>query len=160
LSSMIVFHVPEDKELLAAYGELAIVHEHLKHILRMTIKSLAQVSVDDALDATKNDSSSQLRDRIKKLGRQKLGEGVALIRLQAILARCKCATDKRNELIHSICAKEIDGKPHMQGDRTRKPLPTVSELKDLINKLSSLTQELNEARLEGFLLEALKQQAK
>jgi hypothetical protein len=157
---MIVLHVPEDKGLLAAYGELAIVHEHLNHILRMTIKSLAQVSVDDALDATKNDGSSQLRDRIKKLARQKLGEGVALIKLQAILARCKCATDKRNEFIHSICAKEIDGEPHTQADRIRKPLPTISELKDLINKLSLLAQELNEARLEGFLLEALKQQAK
>ncbi len=38
---MITFHVPGDKELLAAFGEVALVHEHLNHILRMTIKTLA-----------------------------------------------------------------------------------------------------------------------
>ncbi len=41
MSKMITFHVPGDKELLAAFGEVALVHEHLNHILRMTIKTLA-----------------------------------------------------------------------------------------------------------------------
>jgi hypothetical protein len=35
------------------------------------------------------------------------------------------------------------------------PLPTVEELKNLANEIAEITQELNEARLEGFLKEAL-----
>lgn len=77
-----VFHVPDDKDLLAAFGELALRHEHLNHILRMTIKSLARLEVLEALDATAYDSSSRLRERIGKLARQRLGEGEPLLKLQ------------------------------------------------------------------------------
>ena len=35
------------------------------------------------------------------------------------------------------------------------PLPTVNELELLANEIAEIIQELNEARLEGFLKEAL-----
>ena len=50
MASMITFHVPDNTELLAAFGEVALRHEHLNHILRMTIKTLARLSIDEALD--------------------------------------------------------------------------------------------------------------
>ena len=74
VSKMMTFHVPDDKELLAAFGEVALVHEHLNHILRMTIKTLAGLKPIEALDATSYDGSRQLRERIRKLARQRLGE--------------------------------------------------------------------------------------
>ena len=42
---MTIFHVPEDPKLLAAFGEFSLRHEHLSHILRMTIKTLADLEV-------------------------------------------------------------------------------------------------------------------
>lgn len=81
MAKMMMFHVPSDKDLLAAIGEVALRHEHLNHILRMTIKTLARLDIDEALDATAYDSSSQLRERIKKLARQRLGEGEPLLKL-------------------------------------------------------------------------------
>ncbi|MDA8257429.1 MAG: hypothetical protein M0Z99_17675 [Betaproteobacteria bacterium] len=156
MTKMMMFHVPEDKELLAAYGELSLRHEHLTHILRMTIKTLAGLDVSEALDATVYDGAARLRERIKVLARQRLGEGPALLKLQAILEQCKRATERRNDHIHSVWGKELDGEPFRRGvDHSWQPLPTVEELKTLGQKISVLTNTLNDARLTGFLAEAL-----
>jgi len=155
-SPMITFHVPEDKTLLDAFGEVALRHEHLNHILRMTIKTLARLRPQEALDATNYDGSRQLRERIRKIARQRLGEGEALLKLEALLERCRRVTEKRNDLTHGIWAKELDGEPMRRGpDNSWYPLPTVDELKALANQTWLLTDELNTARLEGFLAEAL-----
>ncbi len=156
MSTMMMFHVPEDKELLAAFGEVALRHEHLNHILRMTIKTLARLTPAEALDATSYDGSRQLRNRIRKLARQRLGEGEPLLKLQALLERCKRATEKRNELVHCVWAKELDGEPQRRSpDHKWQPLPTIEELSALAEELQNLTESLNTARLDGFLSEAL-----
>jgi hypothetical protein len=135
---------------------MALRHEHLSHILRMTIKTLANLRPQEALDATAYDGARQLRDRVRTLARQRLGEGEALLKLQAILERCKRATDKRNELMHSVWAQELDGEPMRRGnDQKMYPLPTVPELEELSRDIDDLTKALNTARLEGFLAEAL-----
>lgn len=153
---MMLFHVPEDKELLAAYGELSLRHEHLIHILRMTIKSLAGLDVTEALDATAYDGAAKLRDRIRTLARQRLGEGEPLLKLQALLERCKRATEKRNDFIHSVWGKELDGEAFRRtNDHSWQPLPTIEELNSLGKDILMLTNQLNEARLTGFLAEAL-----
>ena len=152
------FHVPEDQQLLAALGEVTLRHEHLNHILKMTIKSIARLSITEALDATQYDSSSVLRERIRKLARQKLGEGEALLKQQALLARAKRLTEQRNELTHGIWAKELDGDPSVMGAPGKlRPLPSVDELKNLAKQIEVLTMELNIARLEGFLKIALEE---
>jgi hypothetical protein len=154
--AMMMFHIPEEQDLLAAYGELSLRHEHLTHILRMTIKTLARLEVAEALDATAYDGAARLRERIRTLARQKLGEGEALLKLQAILERCKRATEKRNDLVHSVWGKELDGAPFRRGnDHTWLPLPTVEELKAVGDEIRLLTETLNDARLFGFLAEAL-----
>ena len=153
---MITFHVPEDKALLAAFGEVALRHEHLNHILRMTIKTLARLRPHEAFDATAYDGSRQLRERIRKLARQRLGEGEPLLKLEAILERCRRVTERRNELTHGIWAKELDGEPMRKGsDQNWYPLPTLDELKALANQIWLLSDELNTARLDGFLSAAL-----
>lgn len=154
---MITFAIPSDAKLLEALGVISLRHAHLDHILRMTIKSLSGVDVQQALDATAFHGSSVLRERINKLGRLKLGEGSELIRLQALLERCKRATLKRNELVHNIWARELDGEPMVQtSNHEWKPIPTIQELDVLSAELARLTSELNEARLVGFLAEAIK----
>lgn len=154
---MMSFYVPEDRDLLAAFGELNLRHEHLVHILRMTIKTLADLDVAEAIDATAFESASSLRHRINKLARQRLGEGKPLLQLQALLERCRQGSDRRNRFVHSVWAKQLDGEPQIRGnDREWRDLPSVQELSTLSQELQALTQEINEARLEGFLGEALK----
>ena len=155
-TKMATFHVPEDRELLAAFGEVALRHEHLNHILKMTIKSLADLTPAEALAATKYEGSSQLRDRIRKIARKRLGEGKPLMKLQAILANCEELTEKRNELVHGLWAQELEGEAHVRDAHGNiRPLPTVQELRDLGEQIEHLTIQLNFERLEGFLKQAL-----
>jgi len=131
-------------------------HAHLDHILRMTVKSLGEVSVQQALDATAYEGSATLRERIRKLAKLRLGEGSALLQLQALLNRCKRVTEKRNDIVHSIWARELDGDPQVRTeDHGWKPIPTIDELNTLSAELKLLISELNIARLEGFLSEAI-----
>ena len=153
---MMTFHVPEDDRVLHALGLISLRHAHLDHILRMTIKTLAEVSIEEALDATAFVGSSALRDRVQKLARSRLGEGQALLKLQAILERCRRATEKRNDWIHSIWARELDGDPQLRtSDHKWTTPPSVEELQALADEIGRLTGELNKARLEGFIHEAL-----
>lgn len=156
MATMVYFDIPADREILAALGEVTLRHEHLNHILRMTVKTLARLSVDEALDATARDGSAYLRDRIRKFGRKRLGEGEPLLRLQALIERCGRAADRRNELVHSVWAKELDGETVCRNSAQGwQAVPTVEELRNLAAEIASLTAELNKARLEGFLHEAL-----
>ena len=155
---MLMFHVPQDQQLLAALGEVTLRHEHLNHILKMTIKSIARLSPTEAVDATQYDGSRTLRERIRKLARQKLGEGEPLLKLQALLTRAGRLTEQRNELTHGLWAKELDGDPGVMGAPGElRPLPSVDELKSLAKEIEALTKELNLARLEGFLKIALEE---
>jgi hypothetical protein len=126
---MISPHLPVDPEFLRAFAQLTIAHAHLDHMLRMTVKTVADVSIGQALDATKYDGSRALRERIRKLARQSLGASRALVLLQALLQRCERATARRNEFVHNIIAKELDGDVFvMTDDNQWKPLPTAPEL--------------------------------
>ena len=154
--AMIYFSLPDDNVLLAAIGEVTLRHEHLNHMLRMTIKTLARLSVNDAVDATARDGSAQLRKCIRNLARQRLGEGEPLLKLLALIERCARATDRRNDLVHSVCAKELDGEAvRRNSSHGWQPLPSVEELHNLGTEIAELANELNQARLEGFLQEAL-----
>ncbi|MGH7485498.1 MAG: hypothetical protein ACREMY_07825 [bacterium] len=149
--------VPDDPTLLAAPGRVALRHAHLDHILRMTIKTLGNVSVQEALDATAFEGSRTLRDRVRRLARRRLGEGTALIKLQAVLERARRATEERNDLLHSPWGQVVDGEMQIRTvDHQWKDLPTASDLSALGVEIASITDELNDARLEGYIFEGLK----
>jgi hypothetical protein len=103
---IMVFHVPEDPEWLKAFGRVSVVHTHLDHIRRMMIKTLTNVPVEVALSATDSEGSAVSRDRIKKLAKQSLGEGAALLGVQDIVERCRRVTERRNDLIHTTIASD------------------------------------------------------
>lgn len=153
---MIMFYVPPDKDLLAALAEVTLRHEHLNHILKMTIKTLAGLSPSEAMDATKYDGSRQLRETVKQLAKKKLGTCDEQLKLSAMVTRAGRLTDKRNRLTHGLWAQDLDGDPGVMGAPGElTPLPSVEELRQLAEELWVLTKELNTARLEGFLKAAL-----
>ena len=159
VAPMMALHVPDNPVYLARLGSISVRHGHLDHVLRLTIKTLTGVTQLEALDATKYEGSASLRKRINKLALQELGEGKPLIRLQALLTRCERATEKRNQLIHDICVKELDGDPKLKSeDHEWRGLPEIDDLQAIMSELAKLTYELNGARLNGFLFEALKGQ--
>jgi hypothetical protein len=152
--------LPTNINIIAAVGKIALHHGQLDNALRMIIKDLTGVNQTEALDATARDGSRELRERIRRLARQRLGEGAALVRLQALLERAGRITQKRNELLHAVWGTELDGGPMMRGDDHEfRPIPTVGQLKGFDNKIMEITNDLINARLDGFLLEALKKPA-
>ena len=155
-TKMLLLHVPEDQSLLAALGAVTLRHEHLNHILKMTIKSLANLTPAEALDATQYEGSRQLRELIRKLGRQKLRVGEPFLKLSALLTRAERLTEQRNQLTHGLWAKELDGDPGvLEASGELRPIPSLEQLKSLALEILALTNEFNAARFDGFLKIAL-----
>lgn len=153
---MYSFEVPQDPPLLAAVAIVAIRHGQLDHMLRLAIKSITQVTIREVLDATSRLGSNDLRNRARKLARQRLGEGPALIRFEALLERSKRATTPRNELLHSVWAFDTDRNPVIKDDdHAWVEPPSIEKLESVADDLAEIAYDLNEARLNGFLREAL-----
>jgi hypothetical protein len=82
----------------------------------------------------------------------------ALVKLHALMRQCERATERRNDLVHGIWAREWDGEPVvLRSDYSAGPPPSVDELVALGASLKALTDEINHARLRGFLREALEE---
>ena len=157
-SKMMIFAVPDDPKIVEAMGLIAVRHAQLDYVLRMMVKSLGGVTIKQALDATFRTGSGQLRDRVKRLAKRRLGEGNALIRLDATLRECERVTSTRNDIMHNIAAQEVDGAGGVMvrdDNHQWKPLPSLQELQETANELTRLAGELNDARLNGYLKDAM-----
>jgi hypothetical protein len=157
MAGMIYFAVPESPELQAAIGRVAARHGQMDFVLRMTIRSICEVSPQEARRETDRIMSGKLREEIEELARKRFGEGPALVRLQELLCKCRLASDERNKLLHGVFARELDGDDVFLGDGNPGPMPTLPELEYLEARLKTATDELNNARLDGFLKEAIEQ---
>jgi hypothetical protein len=156
----ITLALPTDEKILVAVGKIALRHGQLDNALRMTIKDLTGVDKTEALDATARVGSRELRERIRKLARQRLGEGAALVRLQALLQRAERASKQRNEWMHAVWGTEVDGGPMIRGDDHEfQAIPNVEQLNELHDAIGEIIWELTEAQRVGFLFEALKRPA-
>lgn len=159
---MMVFSVPDDPELLKELGRVAVLHTHLDMALKMMIKSLAGLSVREGRDALRWTTAGTLRNRIRRLATQRLGEGKALLKLEAMLQRCEELSRKRNEYVHRVVAEVLDsGNPQLETrDYGWTSLPTITEVQALATQIDALTREMHHERLSGFLFEALERTEK
>lgn len=156
--SMILLELPEDPKLLQAIGRVAVAHGQLEYILRMTIKVLSGLSVQEALDATSKKGVYDLRKKIKKLFEQKSANEVAKTKLDALLGKAERLSNKRNRLIHRPWAKDAHGKWVVkEEDHVWGPPPSAEELNQLAEGIWKIVIDLNTARLKGFIEKVLSQ---
>ncbi len=155
---MIIGSLPQDPQTLAAIGAVAVRHGQLDNALRMTVKSISGIGLVPALDATEGMSSHKLRQLIRKMARKKLGDASnGYLLVAALLTRAQEVTRQRNELMHGLWAFDLDeGRDRFRhkGREWRKT-PETDELMALADETVQITNELHEARLHGFLKEAL-----
>jgi hypothetical protein len=144
-------------KVLAAVGKVALRHGWLEDGLKMAVASLTGVTPSEARFATESQPSRELRQRVRQLARKRLGEGAALVRLDAILEKARRATEERNAIIHSLWAHELDGDPVMQTKgEPFGPIPTLQKLEATADEIAMVAKQLLEARLDGgFLQQAL-----
>jgi hypothetical protein len=152
---MMTFHIPP-VAMLVVLGEIALRMDIWIIFLRMTIKSIIGVSTNEAMDGTAFEGLRTLRHRLQRIAKSRLGECAALVKFQALLERCRSASERRNELTHRTWGQELDGAAKIRNDSHGwDELPTVEALRALAIELETITAELNTARLHGFLAEAL-----
>ncbi len=157
----IYFGLPEDEKLLSTLGIMSIRHGQLEHVLKMTIKTLGNLSIEEALDATSRDGPAKLRKRIRKLAQGIFREGETLLKLQALLARSERVTEQRNEMTHNLWGHEMDGIPVVRKeDHSWETAPTFEEVNSLSKKIETITKELNDARLQGFIYKEIEKNKK
>lgn len=153
--------IPTDDELLKAAGRVAFAHAQLELSLRYTVKTLTGMSIDEALDATDAMKAYELRDKIKGLFRQKTKDEVAKTKLDALLNKTKRLSEQRNKFIHRALAQDAQGQWVMKDERHAwGPPPSVGELNQLADEIAQVFNELNKARLHGFINEVSKQEVK
>jgi hypothetical protein len=156
---MVIHHVP-DAPTLQALGLVALRHGQLEYALRMVIKSLNGQDVLPALESTFRKPAWWLRDSIVSIASDRLGPGTHLLKLGDLIERAEGASTKRNKYLHSLYARELDGDPMLLGDDHKwEPVPTPEELTELAREIITIADELHEARLHGFLKEAIGTQA-
>jgi hypothetical protein len=110
-SPLVTHALPDDKNVLAAIGVIALRHGQLDNQLKMLIQDLSGVTKEEALGATARNGSKELRDRVRKWARGRLGEGTALIKIQTLRTEAARLTTRRNDLLHGIWGTELDQMP-------------------------------------------------
>ena len=159
---MATYGLPNNNKILAALGMIALRHGHLDNALRMVIKDLAGVTKQEALDATARQMSGELRGRIRKLAKHRIGEGPALVRLHALLERAERATNRRNEFFHRTWgiekASEAGARRVVVRDDCHafQRAPTLKELMAAVEELEGILDDLLRAQRRGFLSKAIK----
>jgi hypothetical protein len=102
--------VPEDKDLLAALGRIAVLHGHLEYCLRATFKTVTGRDIGTSLRETQLKRFRELRCQIKEETQRRIGDRDAVDKLVKLLDRSRSATDERNKLLHGFWC-ERDGAP-------------------------------------------------
>ncbi len=133
----------------------------IENAMKMVVMDLSGVEKQEALDATAMQNSRELRDRIRKLAKQRIGETPALVKLDALLHRIQLASLKRNELLHSVWGTDrVFGTAMRDENHTFKKAPDIGQLNEVVDELYVLIDEVIYARLKGFLKDALKKRSR
>lgn len=145
-----------DDERARAIGALCVRHAQLDRMLRMTIKSITQADLGAVLQELVGDGSAKLRGKITKAAKKTLG-GFALVALVDVLDRCEQVTKQRNQIIHGFIAIPDGGDALclITEDDRALPVPTAQAVTALAQEVYGLAKELNFARRNGFLQEAM-----
>jgi hypothetical protein len=142
MSSTSEFYVPDD-DILRELGRLQIRHSHLDHTLRLAIKRMLGISIDDLgyWNETRG-MAAGLRARARELITDRYGDDHDMAdTLNKVLDDAEAATTLRNRLLHSVWMEAPGGEPVLHDrDNTLKihvgfQLPTVGEIASVCERV-------------------------
>jgi hypothetical protein len=144
-SSQYTYYIPED-DILRELGRLQIRHSHLDHTLRLAIKRMLGIPIDDPgyWNETRG-MAAGLRDRARELIAERFSskDDVADT-LNRVLDDAELATTSRNRLLHSVWMKGADGKAvlHDRDNASKKHvgfhLPSGAEIASLSERIERI----------------------
>lgn len=148
--------IPTQPDLHAALGRLAIAHTHLELILRYVVKSIAGISVREALDVTNGDRTSDVRDRIKKLFKEKSPTAEEKTKLDMLLGAARRLSEMRNNFLHSAWSETSAGHAVLKGENHEwETAPNVDAVDAVVVEILSLVNTLNDERHFGFIYQVV-----
>jgi hypothetical protein len=135
MSSKGEFYVPDDG-ILRELGRLQVRHSHLDHMLRLAIKRMLGISIDDpGYWSETRGMAAGLRARARELIAERYSDDDDMAgTLNQVLDDAEVATTQRNRLLHSVWMTAAGGGPVLHDrDNTLKmhvgfQLPTVGEV--------------------------------
>ena len=150
MSSKAEFYVPDD-DILCELGRLQIRHSHLDHTLRLAIKRMLGISIDDPgyWNETRG-MTAGLRARAREIITERYSnDDDTAGTLNKVLDDAEAATNLRNRLLHSVWIKASGEEPILQDrDNTLKihvgfKLPTVAEVEGVSKRIERIQRVLN-----------------
>ena len=158
-STMQKLEIPQHQGLLEALGRLAIAHTHLELILRYCVKTIAEQSIQEALDATEGERISDLRIKIKQLFKDRKPTPSEKNSLDALLGQAKRLSERRHSYLHRAWSETDAGHAVRKGEDHRwEPAPSASEVEGIASELLMLAEKLNHERLHGFIRDVVQRQ--
>jgi len=144
------FHVPGD-DILRELGRVQVLHGHLDYTLRLAIKRMLGIAMDDPRYWNATDAmTSELRKRAGELiARRYHDDEDTADPLYKVLDDAAEATKLRNMALHSAWMR-VPGEAPLLHDRDRKlrehvhyHLPTLEDLANLCNRIQRVHRALN-----------------
>ena len=103
-------------------------------------------------------TSGLLCQCVRRAAKATFGESDAFKQLDALLVAAAGATEEENGLMQALCTTGEDGgPPHRSRGGRRAPVPGISQLDSIADRLDLVAEQLSYARRQGFLKEALAQ---
>ena len=157
MSSEAEFYMPDD-DILRELGRLQVRHSHLDHTLRLAIKRMLGISIDDPgyWNETRG-MAAGLRARARELIAERYrNDDDTAGTLSKVLDDAEVATTLRNRLLHSVWMKAPEGKPVLHDrDNTLKlhvgfRLPTVEQVASVSERVERIQRVLNHITRKRF----------
>jgi len=145
------FYIPADA-ILRELGRMQVLHSHLDHMLRLVIKRMLGISLDDPgyWNETRG-MAAALRERARKLIAERYSDDEdASGILRHVLGDAEEVTVLRNRALHSVWMKTPDGEPLLHDqDKTLEmhrafQLPTVEDLVSVSDRIERIKRGLDD----------------
>lgn len=132
-----------DDALLAELGRVTLRHAQLEHALKLTLKRMFGISLNDRgyYDRVGKLMSRDLRDKISEAVDARLGQrSIQAQSLRQMLPAAERLTSRRNRVAHGNWVIKADGQTLIR-DRARSyPIPTAADLRELADGIYALAQ--------------------
>ena len=136
------YFIPEE-DTLREIGRMQVLHGHLDHSLRLSIKRILGISVDDPgyWNETRG-MAKNLRDKVRGMLAEKCdNDDDRAVVLNKVLDDADGATELRNRALHSVWMKEPRGDPFLH-DRDMASKSHVNYLPPSKSDLEALSARI------------------
>lgn len=123
------------------------------------MKSLSGLSGPKGLDPTRRNPISDIRNRIKKRFKKHNPSATEISRLDELLEKAKLLSGKRNSYLHRAWSETEAGQAILHGeDLQLEAAPSEAVIERVASEILALRKKINDARLHGFIHDAVQRQ--